>query len=93
MEVKWERGNYHAKSAVYLRGYVLLVTFSSGEVKEIDFAPALKKYALGYYSKYKELRNFKKFKIENDNIVWGKNWDLIFTPESVYRNKFWFFKI
>lgn len=88
MEVKWERGNYHAKSALYLRGYVLLVTFFCGDVREVDFTPALKKYGKGYYAKFKKMKEFKKFKVEDGNITWGKNWDLIFTPESVYQNKF-----
>ena len=92
-ESKLHRGkkksvNYRAESAVYLRDYILMVTFFSGEVKEIDFAPALEKYGQGYYEKFKKQSEFKKFKVEDGNIFWGKNEDLIFTPASVYKNKF-----
>ncbi|MCZ2222161.1 MAG: DUF2442 domain-containing protein [Chitinophagales bacterium] len=80
--------NCNIENAVYVKNYVLLVTFASGEVKEVDFSPALEKYAKGYYAKYKKLNHFKKFKIENQNIVWGKDWDLIFPPENVYYSKF-----
>lgn len=80
--------NYTVVNATYIKEYTLLVSFKDGTVKEIDFAPALEKYALGYYDKYKKIENFKRFKIENGNIVWGKDWDLIFPPKSVYKNKF-----
>lgn len=80
--------NFNIENALYLNNYTLLVTFTSGEKKEVDFSPALEKYAKGFYAKYKKLNNFKKFKIENQNIVWGKDWDLIFPPENVYYSKF-----
>jgi hypothetical protein len=38
------------------------------------------------YEKYKTIDVFKKFKIENGNIVWGKNWDLIFKIDKLYKN-------
>lgn len=73
---------------MYVKDYTLLVTFANGKVKEVDFTLALEKYAQGYYAKYKKLNNFKKFKIENQNIVWGKDWDLIFPPENLYKGRF-----
>lgn len=80
--------NYNVVNAVYVKDYTLLVTFANGKVKEVDFTLALEKYAQGYYAKYKKLNNFKKFKIENQNIVWGKDWDLIFPPENLYKGRF-----
>lgn len=35
----------------------------------------------------KQLSNFKKFKIEKGNIVWGEDWDLIFPIEQLYNGK------
>jgi len=37
------------------------------------------------YNKYLDERKFRQFKIEDGNIVWGKNWDLIFPIEQLYR--------
>ena len=39
------------------------------------------------YNKYLDPKRFKKFEIENGNIVWGKNWDLIFPLEQLYAGK------
>jgi hypothetical protein len=48
-------------------------------MKIIDFEPAIQKYARGEFKIYADKANFKKFGIENKNIVWGDNWDLIFS--------------
>ena len=40
------------------------------------------------YNKYLKLSNFKKFYIDHGNIVWGKNWDLIFPIEKLYIGDF-----
>jgi hypothetical protein len=29
-------------------------------------------------------RELRKFRIDGGNIVWGKNWDLIFNPRNLY---------
>lgn len=80
--------NYHIKDALFLHDYTLLVTFENGIIKPIDFTKALEKYAKGYYSKYKKPIYFKRFKIENGNIVWGKNWDLIFPSKNIFKEEF-----
>lgn len=36
------------------------------------------------YNKYLDPRKFRRFAIENGNIVWGKNWDLIFPVEQLH---------
>lgn len=36
------------------------------------------------YNKYATPALFKKFKIEGGNIVWGKNWDLMFPVEQLH---------
>ena len=35
-----------------------------------------------HYS-YLEPENFKQFTIEHGNVVWGKNWDMIFSIEDL----------
>jgi len=30
---------------------------------------------------------FKKFKLEMGNIVWGKNWDMVFPVYNLYKGK------
>lgn len=74
-------------SAKYKSDYSLEVTFSNGVTKTVDFSSHINNHTKGYYTKYKKLSNFKKFKIEDGNIVWGKDWDLIFTIEGLYSGK------
>jgi hypothetical protein len=57
-------------------------------MKVVDFAPAIRNYAKGDYSIYTQKNRFKKFHIENGNIVWGKNWDLIFPVQDIFNAQF-----
>jgi hypothetical protein len=74
-------------SAQYLGGYRVQCTFGDGHVSVIDFEKALHKYAKGYYAKYLKPSNFRKFKIDSNNLVWGANWDLIFPLHELYIGK------
>ena len=57
-------------------------------MKIIDFEPAIQKYAKGEFKIYATKARFKKFKVENSNIVWGENWDLIFPVDDVFAAQF-----
>jgi hypothetical protein len=72
--------------AEYLKDYTLIVTFSNGVSKKVNFSPFIKRAAATYLSKYKEIKHFKKFKIEEGNLVWGKDWDLIFPVKQLFDN-------
>jgi hypothetical protein len=57
-------------------------------MKVIDFAPAIAKYAVGEYTQFADLSYFKKMKLEDGNIVWGKDWDIIFPVTAIYSGEF-----
>lgn len=48
------------------------------------FHHSSKKNSHPQYNKYATPALFKKFKIEGGNIVWGKNWDLMFPVEQLH---------
>jgi hypothetical protein len=75
-------------SAKYLADYRILAEFNDGKKIELDFEPFLFTRSRGYYDKYRNLKYFKRFKIENGNLVWGKDWDLIFEIADLYDGKF-----
>ena len=52
--------------------------FSDNTERIIDIGSFIAKHPHPQYNKYLEWKNFKKATIENGNVVWGKNWDLIF---------------
>lgn len=75
------------RDASYLKGYELSVTFNTGETKIVDFSKFIAENKYSFLNKYKQPRNFKAFKIEYGNLVWGKNWDLIFPIMEIYKGK------
>jgi hypothetical protein len=80
-------GKIYVENARYVDGYSLLIEFTDGKQQIVDFSSYLQTSALGYLQKYKDLKYFKKFKIEKGNLVWGRNWDLIFPIHQLYIGK------
>lgn len=74
-------------TAEYQDEYKILISFSDETQQAVDFGPFLNKLTHPVYSKYKKLALFKKFKIESGNIVWGRDWDLIFPIDQLYAGK------
>ena len=74
-------------SAAYVDGYKLEVVFNDNKKRVVDFGNFLNMHSHPQYNKYKKPENFKKFKIENGNIVWGKDWDMIFPIYDLYQGK------
>lgn len=76
------------KEVDYLEGYKLNITFNDGKTQVVDFSALFSVYHDNKtVVKYKTLANFKKFKIEDSNVVWGKNRDLIFPVHELYNGK------
>jgi len=73
--------------ASYIDDYKLKVEFNDNKKQVVDFGNFLNTHSHPQYNKYKKLENFKKFKIENGNIVWGKDWDMIFPVYDLYQGK------
>ena len=59
--------------AVYISDYKVNITFADASEKIIDFGIFLKSHPHPQHNKYLDLNNFKKFKIDGGNIIWGKN--------------------
>lgn len=63
----------------------LRLSFSDGTAQEVDFVPFLMNHSHPQHDKYRRLVNFKRFRIERGNIVWGKDWDLIFPISQLHQ--------
>ena len=74
-------------NANYIEGYKIEVIFSDNKKNVVDFGTFLSTHSHPQYNKYKNPENFKKFKVENGNIVWGKDWDMIFPVYELYKGK------
>ncbi len=72
-------------SAQYESPLSVLLTFNDNHTALVNIGEFIQKHPHPQYNKYLEEKHFKKFKLENGNIVWGKNWDLIFPIDLLYK--------
>ena len=70
--------------AVYAGDLSLKITFNDGFVRTVDFRGFLSAHPHPQHDKYTDPDLFKTFLIENGNIVWGEDWDMVFPVESRY---------
>ena len=78
-----DRGIYVIK-AEYVKDLTLDVFFSDAAVRRIDFGKFIRSNPHPQHSKYLDKSNFMTFSIENGNLVWGDDWDMIFPVEDLY---------
>jgi hypothetical protein len=77
----------HVERASYIGLYRIELEFNDKTKQTIDFGDFLIKHPHPQHDKYRDLKLFKQFKIEDGNIVWGENWDLIFPIYQLYKGK------
>ena len=63
------------------------LTFSDDTVRVVDIGDFIRRHPHPQYNKYLDPRNFSRFSIDNGNVVWGKNWDLIFPIEQLHEGR------
>lgn len=73
--------------AEFSHDHSLRVLFSDGNSRIVDFSPFLNRTTHPIMKKYLIPARFKKFRIDRGNVVWGKNWDLIFPIEQLYNGE------
>jgi hypothetical protein len=76
-------------NANYIDGYKVQIEFMDKTTQTVDFWPFLEKNSHPLFDQYRNIDQFKQFKIDPDagNIVWGDNWDLIFPIDQLYKGK------
>ena len=62
----------------------VFLTFSDNTTQKVDIGDFIRRHPHPQYNKYLNPRKFNTFAIENGNIVWGKNWDLLFPIEQLH---------
>ena len=75
------------KKAHYLSDFKIEILFNDNKRRIVDFGTFLHSHSHPQFNKYKRQEYFKKFKIENGNVVWGKDWDMIFPLYDLYEGK------
>jgi hypothetical protein len=69
--------------AGYISGHKISLTFNDGMVRVMDFEPFLRRALNPGISKYRQLRNFKRFHLHYGNLMWG-DFDMIFPITDLY---------
>ncbi len=70
----------------YLKDYKLSLDFIDGKTQIVDFEPFLSTSLHPEIKKYLKPQNFKKFKLEGGELMWG-DYDLIFPIMDLYHNR------
>lgn len=63
------------------------LVFNDGMSSIVDIGDFIRRHPHPQYNKYLDPKKFRKFTIEDGNVVWGRNWDLIFPIEQLYSGK------
>lgn len=71
-------------SAEYIGGLSLKLTFSDGFVRVLDFSEYLSSHPHPQHDLYQNPDSFREYYIDSGNLVWGKDWDMIFPVEDLY---------
>ncbi|MFD2570964.1 DUF2442 domain-containing protein [Spirosoma soli] len=72
-------------NADYVDQYQLRLSFSDRTSQVVDFGPFLLNHPHPQHNKYRKLTNFKRFRLERGNLVWGRDWDMIFPISQLHQ--------
>ncbi len=66
---------------------IVRLYFNDNTVQIINIGDFIRRHPHPQYNKYLDQNLFNDFSIENGNIVWGKDWDLIFPIEQLHKGE------
>lgn len=61
--------------------------FNDNTIQCVNIGEFIQAHPHPQYDKYLDEHEFQKFTIDDGNIVWGEDWDLIFPVEQLYAGK------
>ena len=74
------------KSATYQGNFFILISFSNGKSRIVDFKPFLTKSLHPSINKYLDEKLFQTFMIVDGNLNWH-DYDMIFPVSDLYQGK------
>ena len=72
------------KDAIDVGNLSIELVFSDNTTRVVNIGDFIRKHPHPQYNKYLNPKKFRGFTLVNGNVVWGKNWDLIFPIEQLY---------
>lgn len=70
--------------AIDLGGLKVRLVFNDGTNSTVDVGDYIRRHPHPQYNKYLDPKKFRTFTLDGGNIVWGRNWDLIFPIEQLH---------
>lgn len=61
--------------------------FNDNTRQIVNIGEFIRRHPHPQYDKYLDENEFVKFSIDDGNIVWGEDWDLIFPIEDLYKSQ------
>lgn len=58
--------------------------FNDNTIQRVNIGEFITSHPHPQYDKYLDEAEFLKFTLDDGNIVWGEDWDLIFPVEQLY---------
>ena len=74
------------KEAKYVPRYKVDLRFNDGVRQVVDFAPFLRKATNPMFTKYRRLSEFKAFRVEEGDLIWG-DMEMIFPIADLHRGE------
>ena len=75
----------HITQATDVGNLTVCLQFSDNTTQTVDVGDFIRRHPHPQYNKYLDPKKFNSFTIEHGNVVWGKNWDLMFPVEQLHR--------
>lgn len=60
------------------------IRFNDNTIQRVNIGEFILRHPHPQYDKYLDEQEFEKFTIDDGNIVWGEDWDLIFPIEQLH---------
>jgi len=76
--------NIYITKAENAGNLTISLTFSDNTTRVVDIGDFIRRHPHPQYNKYLDPRKFSHFTIDSGNVVWGKNWDLIFPIDQLH---------
>lgn len=77
-------GKLKIVSAKALGNLCVELVFNDDTHQVVNIGQFIRRHPHPQYNKYLEEGEFEKFTLDDGNIVWGKDWDLIFPIEQLH---------
>lgn len=58
--------------------------FNDNTIQRVNIGEFINSHPHPQYDKYLDEAEFMKFSLDDGNIVWGEDWDLVFPVEQLY---------